>query len=416
MYKAEFTVKIKPLTPIWTGDENRKNTTLRETGIIGSLRWWYEALVRGLGGSACDPTNTRCDGKNHCDACELFGCTGWTRKFILRIDTLKENYAPFVIAKPPDSNKPYFLGYYDNTGDDYMKNGGLLGEHKLTFIAEQDKLHLIKLLSILATKWGLGAGVQKGFGIAHIEDNIQFSNVKILSGRNKTLSEYHNMPLPRIDQFFFYRIPVTEESIPKIREVVGHDVYKTMKDLRTNQPLNNIFSTSFYIPTAPWVRKSIRRLFEDTILRHFMMGFVGVSGELSPIHLNCWKHSIVKDRNNEYRYYCTECKRGNIEDKDILEKTGSKIFVSHIYNKNASIEGKEPAWEMKIWGWIPDLPKEIGSERKDVKELLQSNIKSEDFWKNTFGIDNNPVNVENIWKNWDIKPHDLLESGGELYE
>jgi CRISPR-associated protein Cmr1 len=49
----EYTVKIKPLTPLWTGDAERKPGTLRETGIIGSLRWWYEALIRGLGGTAC---------------------------------------------------------------------------------------------------------------------------------------------------------------------------------------------------------------------------------------------------------------------------------------------------------------------------------------------------------------------------
>lgn len=61
----EYTVKIKPLTPLWTGDAERKSGTLRETGIIGSLRWWYEALIRGLGGTACDPTvkesNTKCN-------------------------------------------------------------------------------------------------------------------------------------------------------------------------------------------------------------------------------------------------------------------------------------------------------------------------------------------------------------------
>ena len=44
----KYTVKIKALTPIWTGDADGKNTTLRETGIIGSIRWWHEALIRGL--------------------------------------------------------------------------------------------------------------------------------------------------------------------------------------------------------------------------------------------------------------------------------------------------------------------------------------------------------------------------------
>lgn len=102
----EYTIKIKALTPIWTGDADRKNTTLRETGIIGSLRWWYEALIRGLGGYACDPTiDGRCsldqkrfkealkNGKSQqkalseqiCPACQLFGCTGWARKFVLHI-------------------------------------------------------------------------------------------------------------------------------------------------------------------------------------------------------------------------------------------------------------------------------------------------------------------------------------------
>ncbi|MGQ9712918.1 MAG: type III-B CRISPR module RAMP protein Cmr1 [Desulfotomaculales bacterium] len=61
---------------------------VRETGLIGSLRWWYEALVRGLGGYACDPTGeNHCPDKNgkHCAACELFGCTGWARKFRLEV-------------------------------------------------------------------------------------------------------------------------------------------------------------------------------------------------------------------------------------------------------------------------------------------------------------------------------------------
>ncbi|MFO3797077.1 MAG: type III-B CRISPR module RAMP protein Cmr1, partial [Anaerolineales bacterium] len=68
---------------------------LHETGLIGSLRWWYEALVRGLGGYACDPTSEdRCEydpkkpdppEKQLCAACYLFGCTGWARKFRLRV-------------------------------------------------------------------------------------------------------------------------------------------------------------------------------------------------------------------------------------------------------------------------------------------------------------------------------------------
>jgi CRISPR-associated protein Cmr1 len=81
-------ITLKTLTPLWTGGVDHTCDRLHETGLIGSLRWWYEALVRGLGGYACDPTGEdRCPDKdgNRCVACELFGCTGWARKFRLRV-------------------------------------------------------------------------------------------------------------------------------------------------------------------------------------------------------------------------------------------------------------------------------------------------------------------------------------------
>lgn len=73
--------QLKALTDLWTGDVNGKSDRLITTGLLGSIRWWFEVLVRGLGGSACDPTDTKCEDRNHCVVCELFGCTGWARKF-----------------------------------------------------------------------------------------------------------------------------------------------------------------------------------------------------------------------------------------------------------------------------------------------------------------------------------------------
>ncbi len=81
---------LKARSPLWTGDADRKGDRTVTTGLLGSLRWWFEVLVRGLGGSACDPAEPdgRCPDKNgkHCVVCELFGCTGWARKF--RFDVL----------------------------------------------------------------------------------------------------------------------------------------------------------------------------------------------------------------------------------------------------------------------------------------------------------------------------------------
>ncbi len=99
--RMEF--RLKALTPVWTGGVKRNdNSTLHLTGIKGSIRWWYEVLIRGLGYYACDPT-----AKGHCElnpkelkrdqplakqikeqicpACYMFGCTGWSGKFILKL-------------------------------------------------------------------------------------------------------------------------------------------------------------------------------------------------------------------------------------------------------------------------------------------------------------------------------------------
>ena len=89
-------IKLKALTPLWTGGVDQRSDRLHETGLIGSLRWWFEVLVRGLDGKVCDPTakEARCQynlkdprppESQLCVACYLFGCPGWARKFRLMV-------------------------------------------------------------------------------------------------------------------------------------------------------------------------------------------------------------------------------------------------------------------------------------------------------------------------------------------
>lgn len=81
------TYELQALTEIWTGDadtaRSKRANRLIPTGLIGSIRWWFEVLVRGLGGRPCDPSSDKkaCLSEQHCVVCELFGCTGWARKF-----------------------------------------------------------------------------------------------------------------------------------------------------------------------------------------------------------------------------------------------------------------------------------------------------------------------------------------------
>jgi CRISPR-associated protein Cmr1 len=91
-----MTYELKAVTDIWTGDRTGSPARLITTGLLGSLRWWCEVVVRGLGGSACDSSNTqvRCPDRwgRRCAVCELFGCTSWARKF--RFDVLDDRGKP----------------------------------------------------------------------------------------------------------------------------------------------------------------------------------------------------------------------------------------------------------------------------------------------------------------------------------
>src|SRR5512133_3954177 len=78
--------ELTALSDIWTGDamtaQTKKAQLVIPTGLLGSVRWWFEVLVRGLGGAACDPSakHKPCQGREHCLVCELLGCSGWGRK------------------------------------------------------------------------------------------------------------------------------------------------------------------------------------------------------------------------------------------------------------------------------------------------------------------------------------------------
>lgn len=97
MANGEQTYQFNVLTDLWTGDLNGKSGRLIPTGLLGSIRWWFEVLVRGLSGNACDPSDTKCEGRNHCVVCELFGCTGWARKFRFEVLNLNENTGQTLI-------------------------------------------------------------------------------------------------------------------------------------------------------------------------------------------------------------------------------------------------------------------------------------------------------------------------------
>lgn len=229
----EYSVSIKPLTPLWTGDAKGECSNLRESGIIGSLRWWYEALLRGLGFNVCDPTNEnlRCKlnqkkfyealnrGKSVlealneqkiCPACQLFGCSGWARKFSLEI------------------NGEVNIENIDKRDNMFSKRkvAGLISNEDITLkfrelkeITKQEYCLLNKTLEIIANYGALGSRISQGNGVIKISKNelpvnnftgefTEYNNLSESKGSNKT----NNNNLPNIKNFHFYKFVIEFEE------------------------------------------------------------------------------------------------------------------------------------------------------------------------------------------------------------
>jgi len=187
-------IKLRTLTPLWTGGVDQKCDRLHETGLIGSLRWWYEALVRGLGGYACDPTGddpeARCefdakayeqakkDGKpeaeainaglhNVCPVCYVFGTTGWARLFQLRAMAVPTT--PLHFRTTLKMNQGWLQRIFGGENQNIDSLQVPYGEPRFQFIlrrydADYAKSQFALILRVAAEYGGIGARMQHGFG------------------------------------------------------------------------------------------------------------------------------------------------------------------------------------------------------------------------------------------------------------
>jgi CRISPR-associated protein Cmr1 len=249
-------VPIKTLTPLWTGGvETGKVDRLHETGILGSMRWWMEALVRGLGGMACDPSKGTCrfDSERYrvssasderqrlreaglCDVCQTFGATGWRRKF--RIEVLNDQTRPvwdgntMLNIRPPDRTRGWFLP------------PGRIGNFVLHIQGDEASLAQLAVLLLFVERWGsLGARAQLGYGAFALQDRetiariASWSDIPPTAALQETDRDTENLPNLRYFGFFRYRfrphqpgwwtrLPGFERIITRIRPLV--ETYQTV--------------------------------------------------------------------------------------------------------------------------------------------------------------------------------------------
>jgi CRISPR-associated protein Cmr1 len=243
-------VDLTTLTPLWTGGIEGKADRLHVTGVMGGLRWWYEAIVRGLGGYACEPDKHSCtfddkkSGNGLCDACQLFGATGWARRFRLIVTDKTQLQQRAGFDPQPTASRRYINASGRTiTPPWYLKSMPLQGHATIQIVANDEHFQpetIAVLLQFLADWANIGAKPQMGFGVVNFSRRQENHYLTDYIARHITPSS-PDIKLPSLRNMFFTEIS-TE-----------------------NLPQNEVFNLKY----------DLRRLFaSNSNLRHFVMGTV----------------------------------------------------------------------------------------------------------------------------------------------
>ena len=363
-------VEIK--TPIWTGDVDQKSEFLQSTGIVGSLRWWTEAILRSIDKYACDPTGDgRCpdekgNEKYYCSACLIFGATGIRRMFKLDVNGGKHVFTGSALnIKPSGRNKGWYLG------------SGVVGKInlKITSLDRDFDESLILLPLIIASNWGgIGAKTQHGYGVIKIEDcpRIDFTsfrediekvtNQERLSKLRIKLRYGSNNELPDLREMFFAKIQFEAEN-GWWRNVDGIAS-------RSNDPRILAWIDSGSVPIVPAVKNWLRygggtKLWKTTNQNQNERIENWLFGTTEKICSSCYGR-VRKNKSDPRNFWCPNCNRP-IRREETFERIASKINVSCAYPVSDNL------WEFRIWGWIPK--NKLSEELKFNREDFLTNLK-----------------------------------------
>lgn len=218
MSNLEF--RLKALTDIWTGGtEGKRDGKLHLTGIKGSIRWWYEVLVRGLGGYACDPASKNEDEKckfdttsfqktkdlnselnKICSACQLFGCTGWSGKFVLKITDNKNIPLSKQISK--DNNCNFILKFIEKK--ELTDNEKYLINSMIKLIAEYGAIGAKTVLKPSDNSTKNDKPHHHDHGILAYQDNFTiYKTALLLKHIIFTLKKNNEIDWPNLKNFWF---------------------------------------------------------------------------------------------------------------------------------------------------------------------------------------------------------------------
>jgi len=405
-------LEVKTLTPLWTGGvETGRMNRIHETGIIGGLRWWYEAIVRGLGGNPCDPTSegpnaNRCpreiDGRDEfCPVCQLFGAMRCLRKFRLRMGDgealFNNNTRDILIPSGRIHTRPRL-----RAGGWYLMSNSVMGNeiplHLIPLATADVVPHLSLVLSLIDRHAAIGAKVSNGYGVVHFYENgrpIRAYMPEILSSYSESLRQNS---LPDIRDFFFtklqFQVPANNQKwwqyikgiaeawagqVADGRQTVNvYDQDPNRNQQRRNQArshLQNIIKNDL-LPLAPAVRNWLRYQWASCMndcQKYYLFG------EARPVCPYCCQTGYREDRNDSHRNWCPNCGHTFAKGAE-LPDAASKVNVSHAYRLD------NDNWEFRVWGWIPcQSPDGISLDRAQFLADLQATLIDAATWQWVFG-------------------------------
>lgn len=384
---------LKLLSPLWVGGIEGSTTVAREIGLLGSLRWWYEAILRSLGYRTCDPTSR--DGQcsfNHeayhkssadnevgrltdaglCPACQVYGATGFSRAFRLEVSggTLCfDDHRPIPL-KPSGRTRGWFLG------------SGLVGDLTMTIIPLRsgfDKMAVLLPLAIAARWGGLGARTQLGYGVVHVPDESLFY-VGELDAWCDGLPQGTNgdfQVLPDLRDFFFTKLQFTVtpgDHGDWWKEVDG------IKNTLTNDNRIQEWSRSGSVPIAPALKNWMR--------------FGGVSG--------CSAIAGVTTQGVPDFVYGKSHGR---------ERQRSHIHISCAYHPSNDIQS---LWEFRLWGWLPEGVAPGVFKREDFLDDLKQKLEAHEVpWQSILGQKVQAVQLKK-WREFN-SPRDSYKQIDDAY-
>lgn len=236
-----ITMQLRTRTPLWTGGINGMDC-IHESGIIGSLRWWYETIVRGSGHYACDPASHK--DERECPVCSLFGHTGQKRKFSLSIESK---------SKPVWDSSNLNIRPYDRTRGWFLPPG-FTGTMEIELHGQNREITRIASLIQWLSQWGtIGAKSQLGYGVFEVSESSAV--IESINLDMNGIEENQPSELPDLRTFTFFKfhfIPHDERWWRTIR-----DYQYMMKNKENAGILENLAKESM-LPVSPLLKNYFR--------------------------------------------------------------------------------------------------------------------------------------------------------------